>query len=209
MPPSSAGDRVAYPNIGAEDPRAPPDLPPVRRLRELFVDVVADPPWPWLADARGLIAWLNTAAALSEAERAGLPLYGARPAIAWHAHDKAFVADQQGDFPFDVMRTVMVDEIERAIVPSWPAWARRSFTMKPRWGTSGRGRARGADGKPVPGAAAAVARMCEGGGVVVEPWVERVLDLSTLWRIDEHREPHLLGSTRQIVRGSGVYDGCE
>jgi hypothetical protein len=44
---------------------------------------------------------------------------------------------------------------------------------------------------------------------VLEPWLERVLDLSSLWIVDEGGALELVGLTRQVLRGAGVYLGCD
>jgi hypothetical protein len=35
------------------------------------------------------------------------------------------------------------------------------------------------------------------------------MDLSTLWFVDEHGEPHVVGVTQPKMRGAGVYLGCD
>jgi hypothetical protein len=90
------------------------------------------------------------------------------------------------------------------VVWSWPDWARANFTVKPRMGTSGRGRVRGKDGVVVH-----QGELDMRGGAIVEPWFKRAWDLSSQWFIDAHGEPHHLGNTLQNCKPSGLYLGCE
>jgi hypothetical protein len=222
-------ERAVFANIGAEEPDAPPNEAR-DRLGRAFTDVVARAPWPWLARARGLIAWLNVAAAAREASARGLALWGAPVDVVRAVHDKAFTlshpsahasalhgepgvaafsADAASAFPSALLdATQMTPAHVARVVDTWPAWARASFTLKPRWGTSGRGRARGANGALAPDAIGALPRFAAHGGAVVETWAARVLDLSSLWFVDDTGAPHVVGTTLQRVRPSGVYLGC-
>ena len=218
--------RIAFPNLGAEDGSAVSarrTAGPVERLRAAWIDLVEDPPWPWLARADGIVPWLSTMDALVAAQRAGLALWGAAPHIATFVHDKAFAVRTCAERGLDGALAALVHALEpeevsvygiERLVARWPAWAQRNFTVKPRWGTSGRGRVAGVNGalQQVDGAGAAerfAQRMRERRGAVVEPWFTRVADLSSLWFVDEHQEPHLIGVTEQLTRRAGVYLGCD
>ena len=74
--------------------------------------------------------------------------------------------------------------------------------------TAGRGRVAGRDGRFRFTNPEGLTTFRLRGGAVVEPWLPRIVDLSSLWHIDERGEPHLLGSTAQQTTGSGIYRGC-
>jgi hypothetical protein len=95
------------------------------------------------------------------------------------------------------------------VIARWPSWARVDATLKPRWGTSGRGRVRVRDGVLDDAGTNGLATLRARGGAILEPWLARVQDLSSQWLLDDWGEVRLLGCTRQIVRPSGVWLGCE
>lgn len=214
--------RVAFDNLGAEErepsPRAAAGSP-LERLRAAWLALVDDPPWPWLARTEGLVPWLSTESAARAARVRGLPYAGAAPAVTAKVHDKAWAQAVAARHDLDPELTGLVAavpgcasvDVIDAVVAGWPPWARASFTLKPAWGTSGRGRIRGKDAHlDVPaGWRAPAARGPSGIAAVLEPWLARVTDLSSLWHIDAEGVPHLLGTTRQVVRASGVYLGCD
>ena len=168
-------------------------------------------------------AWLNTEDARKLAEDAGLPLAGASPEVVRRVHDKAFahaVAEEAGLLPSALRGLVTPFTPEelgsgesavrtiRAHVESWPDWTRGRFTLKPRMGSSGRGR--------VPGEAAsfddsaiarALPRLAERGGALLEPWLERESDLSAQLHIARDGIVTLLGTLELRVSDSGVYRG--
>jgi hypothetical protein len=92
-----------------------------------------------------------------------------------------------------------------ARVAAWPGWARRSFVLKPRLGTSGRGRAAGRVGDPR--WQRALARLAGCGGAVLEPWLERCFDASVQLFVPERGDVVELGSLRQLVTPAGVPRG--
>ncbi|HEY4222291.1 MAG TPA: hypothetical protein VGO62_13135, partial [Myxococcota bacterium] len=158
----------------------------------------------------------NTRAAFHEAERRGLPLWGAAPDVVARVHDKAFAARvarehrvDGTDDPLAPLVTVVDAPVDAPVdaavianvVAAWPAWARARFTVKPRFGTSGRGRVPGVNGH------APVKPTSFPDGAVIEPWLARLDDLSSLWFVDDD-DVSLLGSTAQIVGGAGSYRGC-
>ncbi len=220
--------RVPFANVGAESgayapvtaapqgraARHPASPAPVLRLARAFEELVEDPPWEWLERAVGLVPWLSTDAAVSEALARRVPYAAAAPAIVRVVHDKAFAVRVARDKDLDpgVADLAVIlepDELSPArifaIADEWPRWAWRSFTVKPRWGTSGRGRSSGKDGRLAPPRG----RVFSPSGVVVEPWLDRAMDLSSLWHVDVHGEPHLLGVTQPKMRAAGVYLGCD
>src|SRR5690606_8339025 len=98
------------------------------------------------------------------------------------------------------------EEIEtarvRACIDRLPAWAGRDWVLKPRHGSSGRGRVRRL--KDVAGARR---RLGERGGAIFEPWLRRLEDLSALLYLGPQGEIEWIGTTRQILRGAGIYLG--
>jgi hypothetical protein len=82
------------------------------------------------------------------------------------------------------------------------------FTLKPRHGSSGRGRFGGAlheiDATTLQ---SALARLASRGGAILEPWLDRDEDLSVQLSIDPAGEILVLGSLAQRVSSSGVYRG--
>lgn len=177
----------------------------------------------WLEADAALTAWLNTDAALECAEAAGRRLTGPSPAVVRRVHDKAFafdVARDEGLLPADLAATITafdpdplrdpdagVAAIARAL-ERWPAWARERFTLKPRFGSSGRGRVAGRDGRAdEPVLRRALPRLAERGGAMLEPWLDRSEDLSASLWLDETGALHLLGTSEQVLAPSGLYRG--
>jgi len=177
------------------------------------------PAFDWLPGA-GLCAWWNDAASADAAARAGLALAGPAPEAVARVHDKAFaarVAEEAGHVPRALRGRVRVLEPEALRGPSaverlrreleaWPPALARSFTLKPRLGTSGRGRvsARSLD---APELAAGLARLAERGGAVLEPWLERSADYATELHVGEDGTLTVLGVMEQRTTASGVYRG--
>jgi hypothetical protein len=190
-----------------------------------FVDGLAgDSPavFPWL-EATGATAWLNTAAAFAAAAAAGRALTGPSADSVRRVHDKAFAheaAGCEGLMPPDLADTIAIIEPETLRDPAvgiaavqrhldrWPPAARRSFTLKPRLGCSGRGRAAGRDGwADDPAFANALPRLAACGGALLEPWLNRGEDLSASLWIAPNGELTLLGTSEQITAPSGLYRG--
>jgi hypothetical protein len=104
------------------------------------------------------------------------------------------------------LRTPDAARAIEARVAEWPVWARRSFVLKPRLGTSARGRASG-------GAAgdtrwhAALPRLAERGGALLEPWLARTWDASTQLFVHADGSVELLGTLVQDVTPAGAPRG--
>lgn len=205
-------------NIGAEEG---PDWErfaghsAVARLAELWRELFEpEPVFPWLP-REGLVAWLNTEEAHALAERSGLPLTGASPEVVDRVHDKAFatrVAEREGLIAEPLHGTAHIFEHEDLVDPeavlaridaalaTWPSVFGGRFALKPRLGTSGRGRV--AERSAVAGA---LPRLRARGGAVLEPWLERTVDLSTQLYIAPDSTITLIGSAELVVSPSGVY----
>lgn len=223
-----------FPNLGAEEGLSPGDLPPaageaVRAFAWLFgagaalVDWPEPAPWPAAlgeAPAGPLFEWIGGEAApwlADEAAQARLAAAGATPELPDPAavravNDKAFAlraARRHGLLPESIAPLFEVFEAEelaparlRACVDRLPAWVGRDWVLKPRRGTSGRGRVRRLE--DLPGARERLARR---GGAVFEPWLRRRDDLSALLYVGRSGALGWIGTTRQILRGAGVYQG--
>lgn len=172
-----------------------------------------------LADRDVVVAWLNTPAAARFAHERGRALYGASPDVVNVVHDKAFCVDvvrrarllaPHIDACIHVVDADALTEQRLVSLAALPALAQglphRGFTAKPRWGSAGRGRV---DLRNAAGVAGALPRLRAAGGVVVEPWLQRTVDLAAAWRVADDGAVELLGTSRAIVSGAGVWRGCE
>jgi hypothetical protein len=167
------------------------------------------------------VAWLNTPAARQFARESECQLFGADPEVVRTVHDKAFalrVAVEQRILPAclapciavlesDTLRDpdVAIREIESNLA-QWPDWTAGRFTLKPRFGTSGRGRVAG-NAERVAEARGGFSRLAESGGAILEPWLKRTCDSSAQLWIGSDRQIVLLGTTELLVEGSGLYRG--
>ncbi|MDP2339770.1 MAG: hypothetical protein Q8O67_02340 [Deltaproteobacteria bacterium] len=216
-----AGVRL-YANFGGEEGDARPQPPTRAVLQNLLAawSKIFTPGHAFADVAAGghLAAWLNTPSARAEAAKLGRPLFGADPGVVDVVHDKAFCVDVvrrhhllpeivQNDITVLDPAEVTVEALTAAIdKPSWSPTG-SSFTFKPRFGSSGRGRV---DSRRAHTEwAAALERLQNRGGVVVERWLDRVLDLSALWRIHDDGRIALLGTTTALVNKSGLWEGAE
>jgi hypothetical protein len=177
--------------------------------------------FPWLDVHDHAVAWLNTPVASRVAEETQRTLLGADPEVVRVVHDKAFahrlavaerllptcleghIAVLEPDCLRDSKRAVEVIEAKLA---KWPAWMAGRFTLKPRFGTSGRGRVAGNAGR-VGEVSGGFTRLAESGGALLEPWLKRTSDLSAQLWIGSDGEIVLLGTTELLVEGSGLYRG--
>ncbi len=177
------------------------------------------PAFAWL-DTQAA-AWLNTTAAEQIARHRGQTLLGAPPAVVESVHDKAFahrvaISEKLLPAPLDPLvevlepaalqdavaaRSWIVDRVSR-----WPDWTERRFTLKPRFGTSGRGRIAGT-GERIAAGEGGFRRLADCGGVMLEPWLRRTIDLSAQMWIEPDGQIVLLGTTELIVEPSGLYRG--
>jgi hypothetical protein len=193
------------------------------------LDAASPEPWPdWLrAEADrpaldvlemqgdALVAWLSTPEAAALAEQHGWRLAGAPPEVVARVHDKAFGLEAARELglldgqlaacvrvlpPLDAAALTARAECE---VAGWPEPWRASFTLKPRMGTSGRGRIRGTQGRLDRAALARLDRAALTHGFVLEPWLERRADVSTQLWIDAAGEVCVLGQTGLEVTPGG------
>ena len=221
------------PNLGAEEGLSPSALPPtateaVRAFLWLFGPDVepidaARPAWPaalgpppqvplfdWIEGEA--CAWLADDAAQRRLRATGAKLHLPDPAVVLRVNDKAFAqraALHQGLLPTPLLGHVEVfgpEAIEpervRRCVEALPAWVGRDWVLKPRHGTSGRGRVR-----RLQDVAGSAARLRQRGGAVFEPWLRRIEDLSALLFLEPDGRIRWIGTTRQKLRGAGIYQG--
>jgi len=167
-----------------------------------------------------LVPWLASEEAAGLARSEGVALAGPGPAVVGSVHDKAFALEQaraRGLLPAEIADTAFAlspDElaeadtarcrIERAVA-RWPAPLGERFALKPRLGTSGRGRLLGRAGRLDPAAlTGALARLRARGGCVVEPWLPRSADLSAQLFVAGPGQVRVLGTFAQLLTPAGV-----
>jgi len=202
------------PFVGVPD--APSDWP--ERL-----DVGRDEPaFAWLSGMSGCVPWLSNHDAQRAAADAGLAIAGPDPEVVERVHDKAFAlraADAAGLVPAELRGTAHVlepadlEDATRALarirtaVEAWPAFTSGRFTLKPRDGTSGRGRFDSRDGRVDEARLrAALPRLAARRGAILEPWLDRTQDFSVQVHVGA-RGALILGSLRMRVAASGAYVG--
>ena len=204
------------PELGA--PRAEhegdvPELDVPRAEREAAV-------FPEL-DRAGAFAWLHTPQAQQIALDQDRVLGPPDPNVVTRVHDKAFAvraAESARLDPAELRDCIEVFEPEFFLAPGeevlaalderltrWPKALERRFTLKPRFGSSGRGRltARGDLRDLLPG----LPRLAERGGAILEPWLDRVRDLSAQCWVEATGQVRLLGTLELLVSPAGVYRG--
>ncbi|MFT5444308.1 MAG: hypothetical protein ACI8W3_003363, partial [Myxococcota bacterium] len=174
-------------------------------------------------DCRGIVPWLSTDRLQLHPSLDNQKISSAPAGAVARVHDKAFanaVAESERLLPramqnlFQVLDPELLLDPDAAIlsmkrtIASWPGELGHNFTIKPRLGTSGRGRVPGVDGK-VDSAAVrgALKRLAKRGGAILEPWFKRKVDLSAQMHISEEGAVTILGTLEQIVAPSGVYLG--
>jgi len=177
------------------------------------------PAFAWLATPAA--AWLNTRRAAQRAGRHDCALLGADPDVVRVVHDKAFahrVATAAGWLPSEIASAIEPLEPDALRTPGaahawvidsvrrWPDWMDRRFVLKPRFGTSGRGRVAGS-GDQIAVGRTGFARLASTGGAMLEPWLQRTVDLSAQMWIEPDGQLVLLGTTELVVERSGLYRG--
>lgn len=205
-------------NLGGEEPGPRPKnlSPRVAALAEAWRGLFVPPAFRWLEGAEAA-AWWNDPASESAAEAAGRTLLGAPADVALRVHDKGWasaVAREEWLDPRilrgipEVLSSEQLTSPEApallsAVLERWPEWARRDFTLKPRIGSSGRGRVAGRDGRITPELLGALPRLAGAGGAILEPWLDRLADASAQLSIDADGSVTLLGTLEMVVTPSG------
>jgi len=216
----------ALANLGAEEPEgrsraARAALAPLESLFRQHVE--ADPPvFAWLPCDSTWVAWWNDEAVAAQAAAAGARLFGADPAIVRRCHDKAFAqwtAASVGLSPEPLRGRVFAVEPEDCLGARAEATCQRlgdalarepgsaGLTLKPRIGTSGRGRLPLRTAADLDVIRSSLPRFARSGGILVEPWCARSSDLSVTLFVSESGEITLVGSAELLVTPSGVYRG--
>jgi hypothetical protein len=184
--------------------------------------VPSTPAFPWLPQD-GAVAWLVTVDAERSAREAGHALFGPPPDVVRRVHDKAFahrLCRRAGLEPASlrdlvgVLDPVELEDTEAALrslqqrLDGWPAWTRGRFALKPRHGSSGRGRVPGSAGAAdTPAVRNALPRLARSGGALLEPWLERERDLSVQLHVAPAGGLDLIATLEQRVSPAGVYRG--
>lgn len=179
--------------------------------------------FPWLEDSGRVVPWLSTQEVETYCAQRKLRL----AAPPWQAvatiHDKAFAQRTACRHALDspeLQNLIHIFEPEtlrdgvraareiECIVASWPEWARADFTLKPRLGSSGRGRVRGLAGKiALASPETALERLAARGGAILEPWFSRVQDFSVQLHIFETGAIEVLAVLCQDLTPAGLYRG--
>jgi hypothetical protein len=173
----------------------------------------------WLEACEGVVPWIPTQDAAKDRRVAGRALFGCSPELVLAVHDKGFahaVAEKERLLPPPLRGLIEVfdpEELREAdsaiarmegVLREWPEWARRAFVLKPRIGTSGRGRIAGTDGRAdTPSLRGALPRLAGRGGALLEPWLERISDLSVQLHIDRSAGVTVLASLEQELTTAG------
>jgi len=174
------------------------------------------PIFPFLADASGLVPWLSTSRTQSIAEERGLAHFGPSPEAArlvgdkaW-AHEASVALDLVPEPLAERVHVLAPDELQADRIAEelarWPEDLAMSWTLKPRHGSSGRGRVKGSGRALDTAGANALPRLAEVGGAILEPWCEREADLSAQLFVSDD-DVLLLGTQRQHLSASGLYQG--
>ena len=196
-----------------------PAAPPAPRLAGGLASDADAGAFPFCAPGAALVPWLATREAERLACETGVPCAATPADVVRRVHDKAFaheLAVTSGLVPASLVGTTLVlaplelesaDAVRcriEAAVEGWPASLRADFVVKPRLGTSGRGRLASSDGRIDPTQLGrSLERLRASGGALVEPWVERTLDLSAQLYVAGPDEVRVLGTLRQVLTSRG------
>ncbi|MDP6980558.1 MAG: DUF455 family protein [Myxococcota bacterium] len=177
----------------------------------------------WLDGATGVVPWISTARLPLHPTSDGPRSRCASAGVVARVHDKAFahaVAREEHMVPSQIRDSMLVLDSETLLaddaaiqqmeqkIAQWPGELGHNFTLKPRLGTSGRGRVPGVDGKvDSPAVRGALKRLSRRGGAILEPWLKRKVDLCAQMHVSDDGDVTLLGTMEQIVAPSGVYIG--
>ena len=221
----SRGTRFRYPA------RSPKDSWRAERCEDRWPEalgpVPAGPVFAWLEESDHPTAWLNTKSLEHTAQGAlGLRPSGPPADLISAIHDKAFAVETAHELglvsrAIEPLIWVIDAELLRSpegLVPKldealrgWPAWTGGRFTLKPRLGSSGRGRVAGSGTADTQAVRSALPRLAERGGAIFEPWLERKKDLSVALHVPSPESrvalPTVLGSLEMLATPSGAFRG--
>jgi hypothetical protein len=197
----------------------------LRRVSSFWPDALGDAPedaaFAWLS-AFQTHAWFPDAESddLLRSHQRG-PLEPSAAVVA-AVHDKAFterVCEAEGLTPPPLRGLSLILDPEELAGPeigqrlqghvdAWPEWIGGRFALKPRLGSSGRGRVPGEAGRlDVDSVRGALPRLAARGGALLEPWLDREQDLSVQLHVAPDGNVTLLGTFVQHMSPAGVYRG--
>lgn len=212
--------RLAFGPGGGADRGAVPET------RSLWPRSLGSPPSKAVfdfLDGPGPHAWLATPGAVERWPSLGSA--SPAPDVVARLHDKAFAAEQaeaHGLAHRSLAPLVEILEPDRLADPErlashldqrlseWPEWTGRRFTIKPRQGSSGRGRVGGRESVDLEKLRGALPRLIARGGAIFEPWLDRTKDLSVALHIPDGEDDAplvVLGSLEMWTSASGGYRG--
>ncbi|MBY0588460.1 hypothetical protein K2X85_14895 [bacterium] len=172
-------------------------------------------------EQRAGAAWFASEQADAVWQQSSLTPFGPATAIVHSCHDKAFAWQRrEGDDPLGELTRVFepaeladpdifIEQANKAI-GNWPAWAKRDWTLKPRFGSSGRGRVAGTDHTiDTSIIRRSLPRLTQQGGLLLEPFCRERTDLSVQLFIPAQTDQAIdvVGSLEGIVTKSGSYLG--
>lgn len=175
------------------------------------------PCWAWLETDASATAWWPDAEARRELDSRGLAIEAPAPDVLHAVHDKAFTLERArrsgalGGGLEDLVRALAPEELEDesavlSAVERWPEWASRHWVLKPRFGSTGRGRVHSTELEEG-NLARALPRLRRRGGAILEPWLDRVRDHSVQLIVHDDGRVESLGSLHQLVKPGGAVLG--
>ena len=173
--------------------------------------------WDWMETGASAAAWWPDGPARGELEARGLRIEAPEPAALHAVADKAFTLDRAkrsgalGGGLEELVTAFSPEELEdegaiAAALERWPAWAKEHWVLKPRFGSTGRGRVHSTE-KEEGHLARALPRLRRRGGAILEPWLDRVQDYSVQLIVHANGEVESLGSLHQLVKPGGAVLG--
>jgi len=186
--------------------------------------------YPWIETPGAVIPWLMSPT-LADTIGFDLGLRVEMPdsQIVAIVHDKAFSLESARDLDLipaclaslsEVLSPSDLADYDETIrrlttrLSQWPDWTGQRFTLKPRFGSSGRGRVAGARTVDTEAIRGALPRLAQRGGAIFEPWLDRRTDLSVCFHLPRPGAsdatgplPTLLGSLEMLATPSGLYRG--
>jgi hypothetical protein len=198
--------------------------PPQGSWPQALGAVPQGPAFDWLPPG-STTAWLADEGAHGIAREAGTALDAPPADCVLRLHDKAHAvraAEALGFVPRGlrglphILEPGALSNGEQCLreiagaLDAWPDWTDGAFTLKPRQGTSGRGRVGGNLSQlATADLAGALPRLAARGGAILEPWLERTVDLSVVLHVARPGSTDgpgitLLGALEQWVTPSGV-----
>ena len=178
----------------------------------------------WIDQQPGAHPWWGDTYAQAAFKQAKVPWTGPDPHQARHVHDKAFAVEAGRKLGFEanslrglseIFSPEALEEPDKFIqtvqsrIRNWPVWL-DAFTLKPRLGSSGRGRIAGTRSDfNQDTLCRGLPRMKQRGGAILEPWLSRQHDLSVALHLSTDRPGSpsavtLLGSLESIMHPSGL-----